>query len=71
MALGSAANFKPRLLGDRLYMRGDVVELALGESFGRPSHHADIDPRGSEVEALVAAVSARRAAAPDIRLEFA
>ncbi|MDP3317431.1 MAG: glycosyltransferase family A protein [Devosia sp.] len=53
------------------YMRGDVVELALGESFGRPSHHADIDPRGSEVEALVAAVSARRAAAPDIRLEFA
>jgi len=53
------------------YMRGDVVQMALGESFGRPSDHAAIDPRWGEVEALVAAVSARRAGAPDIRLEFA
>ena len=53
------------------YMRGDVVELALGNSFGRPSDHVAIDPRWGEVEALVAAVSARRARAPDIRLEFA
>jgi glycosyltransferase involved in cell wall biosynthesis len=53
------------------YMRGDVVELALGKSFSRPSDHADIDPRCGEVEALLAAVSARRAMAPDIRLEFA
>jgi glycosyltransferase involved in cell wall biosynthesis len=53
------------------YMRGDVVELPLGTAVGRPADHRAIDPRASEVEALIAAVSARRAAAPDIRLEFA
>jgi glycosyltransferase involved in cell wall biosynthesis len=52
------------------YMRGDVVELSLGTAFGRPADHAALDPRASDVEALVASVSARRAAAPDIRLEF-
>lgn len=53
------------------YMRGDVVEVALGAGFGRPLDHADIDPRVGEVEALVAAVSKRRAEAPDIRLDTA
>lgn len=53
------------------YMRGDVVERTLGEGFGRPSDLAPIDPRWADVEALVASVSARRAGAPDIRLEFA
>ena len=53
------------------YMRGDVAQLALGSGFGRPADHALLDPRASKVEALIAAVSARRSAAPDIRLEFA
>jgi hypothetical protein len=52
------------------YMRGDVVELALGAGFRRPSDFAGIDPRASEVEAVIAEVSARRAGAPDIRLEL-
>jgi hypothetical protein len=53
------------------YMRGDVAELTLGSEFGRPADHSALDPRAAEVEALIAAVSARRATAPDIRLEFA
>lgn len=53
------------------YMRGDVVERELGAGFGRPSDHAELDPRAGDVEALVATISARRARAPDIRLEFA
>jgi glycosyltransferase involved in cell wall biosynthesis len=52
------------------YMRGDVVELVLGECFGRPSDHSAVDPRAGEVERMIAAVSSRRAAAPDIRLDF-
>jgi hypothetical protein len=48
-----------------------VVELPLDTAFGRPADPRTIDPRASEGEALIAAVSARRAAAPDIRLEFA
>jgi glycosyltransferase involved in cell wall biosynthesis len=52
------------------YMRGDVVELGLGEGFGRPSDHAAIDPRAGEVETLISAVSSRRAGAPDIRLDL-
>jgi len=53
------------------YMRGDVVEAGLSPGFGRPLAHAAFDPRAGEVEALVASVSARRADAPDIRLETA
>jgi len=53
------------------YMRGDVVELALGTGVGRPADHAGLDPRSGQVEALVAAVSARRSRAPDIRLDLA
>lgn len=53
------------------YMKGDVVEVALGAGFGRPLDHAEVDPRAAEVEAVVAAVSQRRADAPDIRLETA
>lgn len=52
------------------YMRGDVVELELGEAFGRPTVQSAIDLRAGEVEAIIAAVSSRRAAAPDIRLDF-
>jgi len=51
------------------YMRGDVVELQLGGSFGRPAGHAAIDPRAGDVEAMLKAVSSRRASAPDIRLD--
>lgn len=51
------------------YMRGDVVEVALGAGFGRPRDHGGIDPRAQDVEAVIAAVSKRRAKAPDIRLE--
>ncbi len=53
------------------YMRGDVVEVALEGGFGRPLAQAGLDPRADEVEALVAAVSKRRANAPDIRLATA
>ena len=53
------------------YMRGDVFERGLGEGFGRPSDHLGIDPRASEVEAMLEAVSSRRASAPDIRLDEA
>lgn len=53
------------------YMRGDVVEAALGPGFGRPLEQAGLDPRAEEVETLVASVSRRRASAPDIRLETA
>lgn len=53
------------------YMKGDVVEVALGPGFGRPLDHAEVDPRAAEVEAVVAGVSNRRADAPDIRLETA
>jgi len=52
------------------YMRGDVVELGLGGAFGRPLDHAQLDPRAADVEAMVAALSARRRNAPDIRLEI-
>ena len=51
------------------YMLGDVVEMAADAGFGRPLDHADIDPRAREVEAVIAAVSKRRAKTPDIRLE--
>lgn len=53
------------------YMKGDVVDVALGTGFGRPLDHAQLDPRAAEVEAVVATVSKRRAGAPDIRLETA
>jgi len=52
------------------YMRGDVVELGVGDSFGRPADHAAIDARAAQVEATIAAVSSRRASAPDIRLDL-
>jgi hypothetical protein len=53
------------------YMRGEITELALGPGFGRPGDHAAFDPRSLEIEALLDTVSARRRAAPDIRLELA
>jgi hypothetical protein len=43
--------------------------VALGAGFGRPRNHGGIDPRAQDVEAVIAAVSKRRAKAPDIRLE--
>jgi hypothetical protein len=43
--------------------------MAADAGFGRPLDHADIDPRAREVEAVIAAVSKRRAKTPDIRLE--
>jgi hypothetical protein len=53
------------------YMRGDVVERVLDAGFGRPADHLGLNPTATEVEAMLADISARRATAPDIRLEAA
>lgn len=48
------------------YMRGDLEERQVG-GFGRPADYADLDPDAAATEAMLAAISARRIAEPDLR----